>query len=78
MSQKFLEKEKDDEIEGSGIVIPETKSVSDALMGAVQQAHKEETEEDEKQGKPKKQKRGGSICFCMDPNCRIGEFIEIK
>lgn len=65
----------------AGFKIPSVKSVLGKLDTAIQtkeQIAKEHQEENEKQGKAKKpkQKRGGVICCCEDPNCRIGPMME--
>ena len=42
----------------------------------------EKEDEDEKKGKGKKKQRqkpkGGMICFCGNPMCRIGEFVQME
>lgn len=61
--------------------IPEVKSVLggiDAYKAAVRQEHQELTEEEEKTGKGKQRQRpkGGTVCFCGNPSCGIGPFVE--
>lgn len=41
----------------------------------------EKEEEDVKKGKKKKARqkpKGGTICFCGNPHCNIGEFIQVQ
>ncbi len=79
--QKYKDPIKDDEDDSfdAGFTIPTSKSFQEAL----QKAHQDEEEEAEKQGKPKKarteaQKQGGVICYCGNPSCRIGHFVETQ
>lgn len=71
------EKEKDFD---AGFKVPETKSImsdlDSAYMEALREEHKEEMEQDEKEGKPKKKRRGNVICICGAPQCRIGPMQE--
>ncbi len=69
----------------SGIVLPDTKSVlSDlekAFLSELQREHREETKQEDKEGKSstkkrREQKRGGIICMCMAEGCGIGPMIE--
>jgi hypothetical protein len=64
----------------AGFKIPETKTVMSELdelyMEALREEHKEEMEQDEKEGKPKKKRRGGVICICGAPGCGIGPMQE--
>ena len=78
MSQKTKEYQKDEDEDSfdAGFDIPQTKSALNSLQQALWDAHQEENEEDKKQGKPKKQKRGGVICVCGNPSCGIGGFVE--
>ena len=55
----------------TGFQIPRSRS-ADSLREALQAQHQEETEQDAKQGKPQGQRRGGQVCICDDPGCRIG------
>jgi coproporphyrinogen III oxidase len=73
----FKDRESEEESDNSfEIVIPETKGILDGLAQAIRQEHQQESEENEKQGKPQKQRRGGTICFCGVEHCRIGPFVE--
>lgn len=63
---------------GAGYKLPETKNVTDNLADALRSLHKEEQEEDEKAGKPKKKRPKRQICFCGDPSCGIGPFKETQ
>lgn len=40
----------------------------------------EKEEEDVKKGKKKERQKpkGGTICFCGNPMCRIGEFVQVE
>ena len=64
----------------AGFKIPETKSVLDDANKFIREQHQEdmkELEEAEKKGQAKRQKpKPGVICFCLEPSCRIGGFIE--
>lgn len=83
MELKYKPTEQQDEDESDvDFEIPDTKSILERLERAekdeLRREHKEEMEKEEKtgQGNKKRQRRGGSICRCEDPNCRIGPFIE--
>lgn len=77
---KDNEEKSDDEFD-CGFKIPDTKSLLQRLDSSfkevLQQEHKEQTKEDDKNGVKKKQKpKGGTICMCESPGCSIGPFIE--
>lgn len=86
------QKQKKDEQEettspGLDYEIPDTQGIVGELDSAfkeeLKREHQEETEEDEKKekaGKPvkRKQKRGGTICCCGAPMCRIGPFVQTE
>jgi hypothetical protein len=65
-----------------GFTLPDTTSILQRLEVAekeeLRREHKEEMEMDEKNGQAtkKRQRQGGTVCCCEDPNCRIGPFIE--
>lgn len=77
--QRFnKEKQEEDNSFDAGFKIPETKGVLSNLKSAARLAHMQEQEEDEKAGKPKKKRPRRSICYCEDPSCGIGPFIETQ
>lgn len=91
MSQRFKDYEnKEEESGGLDFEIPDTKSVLGGLneqltrreeIAREHQDLMEKEEEDVKKGKkPKKRQKpkGGTICFCGNPHCNIGEFVEIQ
>lgn len=91
MSQRFKDYEtKDEESGGLDFEIPDTKSVLGGLdeqltrRDEIQKEHQdlmEKEEEDVKKGKKKKPRqkpKGGTICFCGNPHCNIGEFVELQ
>lgn len=73
--KKDEEKDKSEDFD-AGFKPPETKEMVSELdslyMEALRDEHKEEMEEAEKQGKPKKKRRGNIICICGCPGCGIG------
>lgn len=73
------EEEKENDFD-CGFKIPDTKSVLSSLTEQLQKDHQAQSEEEEKNGTKNKrqQKRGGTICMCEEPNCRIGPMIERK
>ena len=78
---KDLDQEQEDDGFDVGFQLPDTQSLLQRLESAekneLRREHREAMEEEEKQGKPKKrQRRGGTVCMCEDPNCRIGPFLE--
>ena len=89
MSQKQKPFDGDDEGNdfSAGFKIPETKSVLEKLpdRNAIQADHQRQMEEEDekekkKNGKPKKRQRRPktSICFCGNPHCGIGPFVETE
>lgn len=73
------EKLADDEFSfDAGFKIPESKVLLEDITDILQKEHKFETSEREKNGQSNKkvQKRGGTVCCCYEPNCRIGPFVE--
>lgn len=60
-----------------GITKQLDQSIRDKIK--LQEEHQKENDKDSKGKGKKKQKRrrGGVICCCEDPNCRIGPMMEI-
>lgn len=79
MEQKFKKPEEEDNFD-AGFKIPDTKSALAGLSNALYNEHRQIEEEEEKQGTDKAKKRqkpkGGTICVCGHPSCRIGGFVE--
>lgn len=78
---KYKDKEQEQDEDNSfdvGYVLPETKSILNTLGEELRAAHEQEAEEDEKQGKPKKQRKRGTICCCGMPGCSIGPMMETE
>ena len=88
MTQQFKDYEnKEEESTGLDFKIPDTKSIIGGLddqltrRDEIQRDHQdqmEEEKEDVKKGKrkPRQKPKGGTICFCGNPHCNIGEFVE--
>lgn len=92
MSQRFKDyDQKTEENEGGGLdfEIPKASNILEKLDKQIQtreelqrehQSQEEKEEEEVKKGKrkPRQKPKGGTICFCGNPNCRIGEFVEVQ
>lgn len=85
----YENKEKDEETGGLDFEIPKASTILDKLDKQIQtrediqrehQAQDEKEEEEVKKGKrkPRQKPKGGTICFCGNPHCRIGEFVETQ
>lgn len=88
----YDQKEEKEESAGSGgldFELPKTSNILDRLDAQIQsreeiarehQAQEEKEEEEVKKGKrkPRQKPKGGTICFCGNPFCRIGEFVQTQ
>lgn len=90
MSQRFKDYENKEEDSGPlGFEIPDVKNILGGLNAQltrreeVQREHQDQMEEEEKEvkkgkRKPRQKPEGGTICFCGNPHCNIGEFVQIR
>jgi len=89
MSQRFKDfKNEEKETSGLDFEIPDTKNILAGLDEQIasreevfvqHQDQMEEEKEDLKKGKrkkPRQKPKGGTICFCGNPQCNIGGFVE--
>lgn len=88
---RYKERENQQEQEGAGLDL-DIPDISQALANLDNQittrelvakehvAQMEKDEEDVKKGKrkPRQKPKGGTICFCGNPHCNIGEFVETQ
>lgn len=72
---------------GLDIAVPDVSSIMGQLDEQIQERERvakehrdlmEKEDEEVKEGKkkPRQKPRGGTICFCGDPSCTIGGFVE--
>lgn len=82
MSQKQKDINPEDNDFSLGYKIPDIGQIQATLDKAIKekdalQKEHQEINGKEEQGKVKKpQRRGGSVCVCEDPGCRIGPMME--
>lgn len=93
MNQRYKDQQEESEKPGGGldIDIPDVSAMLQSLDAELvsreaiaaehqEQMDKEDEEVKKSNGKKKARQKpkGGTICFCGNPNCRIGEFVQIQ
>lgn len=82
MSQLFKEQKPEEQNDfDAGFKLPNTKSIQQKIAFGQHQAQMEEEEKAEKAGQPRKKRQKPKktcICFCGNPSCTIGEFVETQ